>query len=309
MQKKWVRILNYQIYTPKLNTSRGVYQEERFDSAHFISLLNFIIGLPIQDRLLDSGDKFMTLEGFGVSDDADFYEGHFTTARYGEVNNLVHRRTFVKRQSDKTIDEGDENNIYFVIENSTGKLFLQGDSKRLVTRSSIDKYFRTFLGRFESQIEEFNRQLHPLLITPRNLYTINTVFSEEFFSEINNLVRIKRTTMKIKYNQDTNSEVVNAIRSGSEGVQGADEIEYSIVNKERGGGMKKVIQFLRNLEEREKYENIIVVGNEQSGRNKAIKLEDHPKDFSIQVSVNTNGIISFQELIDGIIEKVKRGPE
>lgn len=42
MQKKWVRILNYQIYTPKLNPSRDVYQEERFDSDHFISLLNSI---------------------------------------------------------------------------------------------------------------------------------------------------------------------------------------------------------------------------------------------------------------------------
>ena len=63
---------------------------------------------------------------------------------------------------------------------------------------------------------------------------------------------------------------------------------------------------MRNLEEIEKYENIVVVGAEESGRNRAIKLEDHPKDFSVQVTVNQNGIINFQELIDGIIDRVKR---
>jgi hypothetical protein len=57
--------------------------------------------------------------------------------------------TFVKRQSDKTRDEGDENNILFVIEKSTGMFFLQGVGKRLVTKLSIDKYFCNFLSQFE----------------------------------------------------------------------------------------------------------------------------------------------------------------
>lgn len=305
MSHKWVKVLNYQIFTPKLNIGNSSYDEERFDSDHFINFVNSIMSLPIQQRIVDTGNKVMTLENFEVSDDADFYEGYFTAARYGEVTKLVHRRTFVKRQSDKTIDEGDENNVYFILERNTGRLFLQSDGKRLVTKNSIDKYLRHFLQNFEQNISQINRQIAPLMITPNNLYNIKTVYSEDFFIEISKLFRIKKATMKIKYNQDTNSEVVNAIRSSSEDVDGTDEIEYSIVNKERGGSMRKVEQFIKNLEELDKYHNIIVEGTEESGRNKAIKLDEHPKDFSIKVSVNENGIISFQDLIDGVIKKVK----
>lgn len=307
MQNKWVKVNIYQFTTPKLNMERNTYDEERFDDDHLIPFLRKIIDQPIPNRILDSGDKVLTLESFRTSDDADFYEGSFTAARYGEVTNLVHRRTFRKRPSDKTIDEGDENNIYFVIEKATGRLFLQSDGKRLVTRNSIDKYLRTFMNLYENDVAQLNRMIQPLMITPNNLFAITTIFAESFFEEINKLIRIKRATMQIKINEDINSPVVNAIRTGANVVDGADAIEYSIINKERGGGMRRVEQFLRNLEEIDKYENIVVVGTEQSGRNKAIKIEDHPKDFSVQVTVNDNGIISFQELIDGIIDRVKRG--
>lgn len=99
--------------------------------------------------------------------------------------------------------------------------------------------------------------------------------------------------------------MVNAIRASTEEMEGVNTIEYSIVNKERGGSMRRVEQFIRNLEEIDKYENIVVEGSLGPGRNKAIKLEDHPKDFSVQVTVNGNGIINFNELINKIIENVK----
>ncbi|MDD9312625.1 hypothetical protein PUS82_15225 [Cytobacillus firmus] len=307
MDNKWVKVFMYQLITPKLDPSgTGSYLEERFDENHFISFLRKIMDQPLQDRIFDTGDKVMTLESFSLSDDADFYEGHFTAFRYGEVTNLVHRRTFRKRPSDKTIDEGDENNVYFVIERVTGRLFLQSDGKRLVTRNSIDKYLRNFYPLFENDINQINRMISPLMITPMNLYAIKTIYAESFYEEINKLLRIKKATMQVKFNQDINSDVVNAIRAGAEGVDGADTIEYALINKERRGSMRKVEQFLRNLEEINKYENIVVEGTEESGKPKAIKLEDHPKDFSIKVSVNENGIISFQELINGIIDKVKR---
>ncbi|WP_340373309.1 hypothetical protein [Peribacillus sp. FSL E2-0218] len=303
---KWVKVYIYKFSTPKLDIINQTYDDERFDQDHLISFINTIIALPLQDRILDTGDKVMTLENFKISDDADFFEGNFTAARYGEVANLVHRRTFQKRPSDKTMDEGDEHNIYFVIERATGRLFLQADGKRLVTKNAIDKYLGNFLDLFEKDINQLNKQIQPLMITPRNLFLIKTVYAESFFEEINKLIRIKKATMQIKINEDTNSPVVNAIRAGAEGVDGANLIEYAIVNKERGGGMRRVEQFLRNLEDIDKYENIVVEGSEGKGRNKAIKIEDHPKDFSVQVNVNEYGIISFQELISGIIDRVKR---
>ena len=306
MQNKWVKVYIYRFVTPKLNREDNTYDDERFDEEHLITFFRKIIDQPLEGRIFDTGEKFITLESFKLSDDADFYEGSFTSARYGEVPNLVHRRTFQKRPSDKTIDEGDENNIYFVIERTTGRFFLQSDSKRLVTKNSIDKYLRNFMNLFENDIAQLNRIIKPLEITPRNLFAIKVIYAESFFEEINKLIRIKKATMQIKVNEDINSPVVNAIRSGANEIDGADTIEYAILNKERGGSMRKVEQFLRNLEEIDKYENIVVVGTEESGRNKAIKIEDHPKDFSVKVSVNQNGIISFQELIDGIIDLVKR---
>lgn len=307
MENKWVKVFIYQIATPKLDPVNNSYDDVRFDEDHFIPFLRKIVDQPLQDRILDTGGKVLTLENFSLSNDADFYEGNFTAARYGEVTNLVHRTTFRKRPSDKTVDEGDEHNIYFVIERRTGRFLLQSDGKRLVTRNSIDKYLRHFISLYENDIQLLNRQISPLLITPKNLFAIKTVYAESFFEEINKLLRIKKATMQIKFDQDINSPVVNAIRAGATGVDGADTIEYSLINKERFGTMFRIENFIRNLEEIQKYENIVVEGAEESGRQKAIRLEDHPKDFSIRVSVNDNGIISFQQLIDGIINKVKRG--
>ena len=307
MKQKWIKVYNYKFVTPKLNMANSSYDDERFDEEHLVQFLYKIVKKPIEDKIFDNGERVMTLESFSVSDDADFYEGHFTAAKYGEVTNLVHRRTFAKRPSDKTLDEGDENNIYFVIERATGNLFLQSDGKRLVTRNSLDKYLRNFLSTYESEITEINKEIQPLIVTPKNLFAIKTVYSESFFEEVSRLIRVKKATMRINFDQDVNSPVVNAIRAGAEGVSGADTIEYAIVNKERGGSMKKVEQFIKNLEELDKYENIVVEGAEESGRPKAVKLEDHPKDFSIKVNVNENGIISFQDLIDGIVNRVKRG--
>lgn len=303
-RKKWIKVSVYEIQTPKLDIQNNEYIEKRFDSDHFVGFLNKIMTLPLENRIYDENNKFLTLEGFAVSEDAEFYEGVFTSARYGEVTQLVHRRTFDKRPSDKTIDEGDENTVYFVIDITNGRLYLQSDSKRIVTKGTIDKYLRNFMDLYIAEIEEFNRT-NNLTITPKNLFNIKTIYAQEFFEEINKLLRIKKATMKINYNQDTNSEVINAIRREADDLDGADEITYTLVNKERGGGMKRVEKFLKNLEEIEKYENIILEGIEESGRMKAIKLEDHPKNFSVKVNVNENGIINFQNLIDGIIQEAK----
>ncbi|MFP7414382.1 hypothetical protein [Priestia filamentosa] len=306
MSHKWIKVLVYSVHTPKLNPETNHYDENRFDADHFINYVNKIMNQPLASRIFDTGKRAMTLERFKVSEDADFYEGCFTATRYGEVNQLVNRKTFAKRPSDKTIDEGDENNIYFVIDRNTGRLYLQSDGNRLVTKSSIDRYLRHFLNLYEQDINSINSTIKPLIITPKNLYRISTVYSKDFLKEINQLIRIKKATFKIKYNQDVNSSVVNAIRGETEEVDYADQIEYSIVNKERGGSMRKVSKLLENLEEIDKYENIVVEGAEQSGGNKAIKLEDHPKSFSVQVNVNDKGLINFQELITSIVGRAKR---
>ena len=183
MQNKWVRVYIYQLSTPKLNTENNAYDDQRFDQEHLVSFIRKIMDQPLENRIFDTGDKVITLEKFNISDDADFLEGNFTSARYGEVPNLVHSRTFQKRPSDKTMDEGDENNIYFVIERATGRLFLQSDGKRLVTRNSIDKYLRNFTTLFENDIAQLNRMIQPLMITPRNLFSIKTIFAESFFGD------------------------------------------------------------------------------------------------------------------------------
>ncbi|MCY9340633.1 hypothetical protein MOF28_20100 [Bacillus haynesii] len=303
-QKKWVKVSVYEIHTPKLDIQNDKYLEKRFDREHFIGFFNKIMSLPLENRIFDQNNKFLTLEGFSSSDDAEFYEGFFTSARYGETSQLVHRRTFDKRPSDKTIDEGDENTVYFVIDVTNGRFYLQSDSKRIVTKVTIDKYLRNYIDIYKDEIDEFNRTSN-LTITPKNLFNFKTVYSKDFFDEINKLLRVKKATMKVNYSQDTNSEVVNAIRRETEELDGADEITYTLANKERGGGMRRVQKFLKNLEEIDKYENIILEGIEQSGRNKAIKLEDHPQTFSVKVNVNANGIINFQNLTDGIIQEAK----
>ncbi|WP_436918126.1 hypothetical protein [Bacillus pumilus] len=300
---KWIKVSVYEIKTPKLNIQEDQYIENRFDKEHF---LNFLIKIASsKEKIFDVDNKFLTLEEFSVSDDAEFYVGKFTSARYGNVEQLVHRKTLGRRPSNKTVDEGDENTVYFVVDVTNGNLYLQSDSQRIVTKGSIDVYLRSFLELFEKEINEFNRKSN-LTITPKNLFNIKTVYSQSFFDEINSLLRIKKATMKVNYNKDINSSVINAIRNGAEEIENADEITYSLSNKERGGSMKKVEKFIKNLEELDKYNNIMVEGVGESGHPRAIKLEDHPQSFYVKVNINSKGLINFNDLINGIVKKGKK---
>lgn len=305
LRTKFEKVRCFQVHTPKLVNSD--YDDERYDHEHFVDFIeNCIMAIPLESRGWDNSGKFMVLEEFEQINE-DFYVGKFISGRYGQITDYRHRRTFARRASNKTLDEGEENSTYFVLQISTGKLFLQSDGQRLVTKNSIDKYFRSKLDLFEQRISDINRQISPLIITPKNLYVIRTIVSDSFIREITTLVRIKKVTFKVKFDVDMNNSVMQAMRAQTENIQHLDQFEYSIVNKQRGGGMRRVEDFLQYLEEMDKYENIIVEGPNNAGRTKAVKLEEHAVDFDVKVRVNENGIISSDDLFEGIINNVRRG--
>jgi hypothetical protein len=308
MEKKFVKVYCYQLYTPKLDVEKRVFIDDHYEADHFEQFLSLLQKQDLDTIGWDNQGKFMVLENCEISDDNDFIEGFFTSGRYGQVADYRHRTTFVKRKSNKTRDEGEENVIHFIIERKTGKLFLQSDGQKLVTKNSVDLYFRSKLELFESKIKAINKTILPLMITEgKTFFIIKTIYTADFFNEIRKLLRIKKATFQIGFDVDVDNEIVKAMREKIGDVKGADQFHYSIVNKERGGGMNRVEDFIKYHEELDKYENIIVEGPNQAGRTKAVKLEDHAKDFDVRVSVNENGIISPSDLINGIIKIVKAG--
>jgi len=308
MNQKFVKVFCFQIYTPKMDAKRSLYKEERYDSEQFELFLDVLSKQDIADIGWDNNGKFLVLENFTVSDDSDFVEGFFTSGRYGQVSDYRHRKTFARRKSNKTRDEGEENVIHFVIERKSGKLFLQSDGQRLVSKNSIDLYLRSNMDLFEDQIKLINKRIKPLMITEsKTFFIIKTIYTSDFYNEIRKLMRIKKATFMIKHDVDVDNDIVKVMRNKADKVQGADQFHYSIVNKERGGGMNRVDDFIKYHEELDKYENIIVEGPNVAGRTKAVKLEDHAKDFDVKVSVNENGVISSTDLINGIISTVKKG--
>lgn len=306
MKNKHIKVLCFQICTPKLNTVRNSYDDTRYDFNEFDLFLDQILKQPLNDRGWDFDGKFMVLEKCHDSADSNYYEGFFTSGRYGQVSDYRHRKTFARRKSNKTVDEGEENLTYFVLEKGTGKLFLQSDGQRLVTKNAVDKYLRSKLDLFEPHIPLINKKISPLMITDRNFFVIKTIYTDDFFREISMLMRIKKAELEIKYDVDVNNKVIQELRNQATNITGASNFKYAVINKERGGSLGRVEEFIKYIEEVDKYENILVEGTNQAGRNKTVKLEDHAKDFDVKVKVNENGIISDEDLISGIIEFAKR---
>lgn len=301
IRKKTFAVLAMRIRTPKLNLQSNNLQVNRFDLNDVEAFLNYI--KTLRTRSQDLGDRFIFLEQFDDDYHNNYYSGWFISARYGEIPDWIDARTMVRRANNKRITEGEENRTYFVLEKATGLLLLQSDNKRIATGAAVDNYLRSKIDGFESYINSYNRRnVRRLMINKGTFIQLDYSIDTTFMEEVRRLARIKKTTIQCAVANARQNNVVTAISNQLNGVDKYDEVEFSIVNKERRMGVRGIETFLENLQDRELYRNVIVQGTTTMGRPKTISWENHAKKYEVKVQINTNGLVYQDDMINQLIE-------
>lgn len=293
------------IRTPKLNLMSNELTINRFDIDDVVAFFNHIITLPTRSQ--DLGDRFIFLEQFNDDYDNNFFCGWFISARYGETPDWIDARTMERRANNKRITEGEENRTYFILDKRTGLFLLQSDNKRIATGATIDNYLRSKIEGFQYYINSYNRlNSRRMMITNETFIQLDYSIDTTFMDEVRRLARIKKTTIQCTVTNARQNNVVTAINNQLNGVDRYDEVEFSIVNKERRMGVRGIEQFLEGLQEHELYRNVIVQGTTTMGRPKTISWENHTKKFEVKASINTNGLVSQDDMITQLITLAKQ---
>lgn len=301
IRKKTYSVLAMKVRTPKIDVVNNSVVLDRFDLDDVVEFFNHIKNL--NDPSQNLGDRFIFLEQFNDNYHDEFYSGWFISARYGESPNWIDSNTLVRRPNDKKTSEGEENRTYFVLEKKTGLFLLQSDNKRIATGKAVDEYLRSKIETFGDYIREYNRLRQGSLMTSKEIfiqldYSINTTFMKE----VNLLARIKKTTIQCDITKVDENPVVDAISNHLEGVEGYDEIEFSVVNKQRKMGIGSIEKFMEDLYDRQLYRNIIVTGTTSFGRPKTISWGNHAKKYEVKAQINSNGLVYQDDIINQLIQ-------
>lgn len=306
-KKKAFQVLAMQIRTPKLNLISRDLEINRFDLDNVEEFFRFIVALPHDLRNQDLGERFIFLEKFDDDYNNNYYSGWFISARYGEIPDWIDAHTAVRRPSGKYRSEGEENRTYFVLEKTTGLFLLQSDNKRIATGSTVDDYFNSKKDGFEPSIDKYNKRNQGRILINKDVfiqfdYSISTAFMEE----VRRLSRIKKTTFQADVISSGGNNVVEAISKTLEGVENYDSVEYSVIIKERGRGIRQIEKFIDTLQEQHQFRNVIVAGTTSLGRPKVISWEKHARRYEINVDINVNGLPGQDDVINKLIELARK---
>ncbi|KWZ68341.1 hypothetical protein [Bacillus altitudinis] len=309
MAKKPVTVLGYEICTPKFK--EDIWDEDRYDNEMIEVFLNLIMYVDIKDRAFRRKNKMINLQSIKQSDDADFLEGVFFTAKYGKEQTIID----VPNQIDagkKEKNHGVKNEVNFLIHKRTGLLLIEKDSEGVARASMIQKFFRYHRELIYPYIEEFNKNNRPIKIYKNSFYRINSLPSKSFFDEIEEFSTVKEAFYykDISLGEGANNQAADLMyhynNASENGVSGVTRVKVSFQNKIPKGSVKHVVSYFQRLFESQNYDGIGVSGKLNSGRHRTIELENIQRAFDISVEHSDTGIVSLQDLIKEMVQIAKR---
>ena len=92
---------------------------------------------------------------FKTSDDTDFIEGIFTSAKYGQKQEIINVYTHSKT-GDKEKEHGVKNEIKFVLDKRNGLILVQHDREGVIGRDMLHRYFSYHFHLTEPYRARFN---------------------------------------------------------------------------------------------------------------------------------------------------------
>ncbi|GED61528.1 hypothetical protein ABER61_28805 [Brevibacillus formosus] len=299
MSTKFVKIYGFEIITPKF-FGNG-YDMERYDHDQMEYFFSEIMNLKERKRVFHYKGKMINLVSCKQSSDADFMEGVFTSAKFGQEQDIinVYDQTTTGQ---KGKNEGVKNEVHFVLQKKTGLLLVQYDDQRVVSRDLIKRFFDNHLPLMDRYKSEFKKVNKPYEI-PKSFLQIKTLPSKQFFDELRQMATIKEAYVLADLSKGTNNQAVEFLRNEAQEneVDGFQQIKISLLNKVKRTGIRHIEDYFKKMLELEAYDGYGVSGIAHSGKTKNLTMARVPHNYDINVSVNTVGLISVSELISQMV--------
>ena len=306
MDKKPVMIYGYELTTPKF--TRDSYDIDRFDfeilGYYFSRIINEV---PLKERAFKDSKRMINLISFKQSDDANLYEGVFTTARYGKEQDILDVLEQVEAGV-KPKTHGIKNEVNFIVDSRTGLMLLEKDSERVASGDIIRKFIRYHRDLITDYIVAFNKQKDPIKIHKRSFMKISSLPQKSFFDEIHEFSTIKDAYYYLDISElpATSNEVSNLLylqnKADENGMKGVTRVKVSFENNVPKESITGVNDYFKKLFESQYFDGLGVCGKLHSGRQRTIELENIQRAFDIQVEFNESGLPSFSDLIEGMSE-------
>ncbi|UJL48318.1 hypothetical protein KFZ58_15665 [Virgibacillus sp. NKC19-16] len=296
----------YEFTTPKF--SGDMQYEHTFDSELMILLFRTIMKLDKSKRKYTNETVSLNLGKFQQSDDANFVEGHFITARHGV------RRTQIDVHSQEEVGtiesyHGVEYNVNFMIDRNTGLLLVQEDFNKVFSRKLLHTFLHLHKNLIYPYIDEFNKlnKSHPFIIHKRSCYRLQTLPPINFMDKLQEFQKVKSAVLTLDDTTDKSdvdvSETLDAELQNNE-IEDYD-MEIKIKNK-TGRSMVKVFErYFESIIVQQKYDSYAIEGVLENGKTKKITPDTITRDFYAQVSHNSNGIPSIDDIFNRMIDIIK----
>ncbi|WP_026582116.1 hypothetical protein [Bacillus sp. J33] len=295
-RNEYIKINAFEFCTPKF--FGDYYSKDRYDHEQIEYLLNKITTIPIQNRAFHRKGKMINLINFQTSDDTDFIEGTFTSAKYGQKQEIIDVYTQSKT-GDKEKEHGVKNEIKFVLDKRNGLILVQHDREGVVGRDMIHRFLNHHSDLAESYREAFNTINPKAKIMKRSFVKVIALPSQEFFNALDDFVRIKEAFVMVDVEGNINNEGIEYLTNEAheQNMEDFQEMKITYRNKVSKGGIKQVKQFLKHLSDLDKYDNYGVSGHLPSGKSKTISMAKIPHAYYEEVYVNENGIPDGSQII------------
>ncbi|WP_374717484.1 hypothetical protein [Neobacillus sp.] len=305
MKQDFIKIQAFEISTPKFLGKS--YDPDRYDHEQIEYLIKKILKEPLKKRAFHKNNKVINLLTCKDSDDQDFMEGTFSTARYGQEEEIidVHEQNVA---GNKPKNHGVKHELHFLLDKNTGLLLIQKDKNNVISRDMLHRYFNYHLALAEKYREAFNKINPNLKIIKRSYVKVTTVPSQEFFEEIEKFALIKEAfVIKDVDTDNITNEGLQYLRNQAidNGVENFQTMKVSYMNNVKRSGIKHVKQFLKKLYEEEKYDNYGVTGTLESGKNRTLTMARIPQGYDVKVTFNEMGLPNFQEIISHMVNIAK----
>lgn len=309
MEKKPVTILGYELCTQKFMDNK--YDLDRFDFEVVKFFLEKIVScIPLNDRAYRKKNKMINLISVNNAADQDFFEGVFSTARYGKEQTIIN----IPDQKDvgvKGKNQGVKNEVHFLIHKKTGLFLIEKDSEGVARGAFIQSFFRYHKELAYEYIDAFNHQFSPNKMYRRNFLKIVSLPSRSFFDEIAEFASIKDAYFykDILVDSGENNEASNVLylyqQAKESGVKNIDRVKISFENTIKKKSIQNVKDYFEKLFEEQYYDGIGVSGKLHSGRSRTIELENIQRSFDLSVNHHESGIPSLTDLLNGMVKLAK----
>ncbi|QDS35817.1 hypothetical protein [Brevibacillus brevis] len=299
MSSKFVKIYGFEIITPKF-VGNG-YDMERYDHDQMEFFFKEIMKLNERNRVFRYKGKMINLVSCKQSSDADFIEGVFTSAKFGQEQDIIN--VFDQTTTgQKGKNEGVKNEVHFILQKKTGLLLVQYDDQRVVSRDLIKRFFDHHLSLMDRYKNEFKNVNKPYEI-PKTFLQIKTLPSKHFFDELRQMATIKEAYVLADLSKGANNNAVEYLRDEAQEneVDGFQQIKISLLNKVKSTGIRHIESYFKKMLELEAYDGYGVSGISHSGKTKSLTMARVPHNYDINVSINSAGLINVSELMSQMV--------